>query len=145
VSLVGYIIKIYNDRIIALSEETRAVKHLEKSDAAAKAVSPICGSEVTIELALDGPRIRDIGYAIEACALTRAAVAILVKALPGKTREESLKAGAEMEAMLQGGPPPTGAFSDLSLLSSVRDYPSRHNALLLPFEAVEKAFRTRAS
>lgn len=137
------ILSIYTDRLIALSETTRAPLHLPAPDIKAKAVSPVCGSEVTIELSLDGDKIKSIGYEIEACALTRACVAVLVKALPGKTRAEAEAAGQEMERMLQGGPAPAGDFSDLEILSPVRDYPSRHNALLLPFAAVEKAFRLR--
>lgn len=142
-SLDGDIIAIYNDEIIALSEKTREAKHLAHPDLSARAVSPICGSEVTVELKIDSGTITDIGYEVEACALTRAAVAVLAEAVPGKTRAEVAAAGAEMRAMLEsGGARPSGAFSRLSLLAPVKDYPSRHNALLLPFEAVEKAFKS---
>jgi NifU-like protein involved in Fe-S cluster formation len=50
-----------------------------------------------------------------------------------------------MRAMLkENGPPPGadfagGAFTDLEVLVPVRDHKARHNAVMLPFEAVVKA------
>jgi len=40
-----------------------------------------------------------------------------------------------------GGPPPEGRFSDLSMLAPVKDYPARHASTLLAFEAVVDAVR----
>ena len=56
----GDIISIYNDEIIILSETTRAPKRLVRADIAARAVSPICGSEVEIELELEDGRRKTI-------------------------------------------------------------------------------------
>jgi NifU-like protein involved in Fe-S cluster formation len=141
VSLDPDIISVYTDEIIALSETTRAPRHLPHPVRAAKAVSPVCGSEVTLELDTDGDIITGIGWEIEACALTRAAVAIVAGAAIGRTRAEVAHAGGLMRAMLAGEDVrPAGAFEKLGILAPVRDYPARHNALLLPFEAVEKAF-----
>lgn len=136
------IISIYTDALIALSELTREAKHLAKPDAVAKAVSPICGSEVTIELKLDNGKITDVGYEIEACALTRAVVAVLRQAAMGKTREDVAGAGRAMAALLaEGAKIPAGDWEQLNILAPVKDYPSRHNALLLPFEAAGKALK----
>jgi NifU-like protein involved in Fe-S cluster formation len=132
---------VYSNELIALSEKTRAPRRLENPDLRAKAVSPVCGSEVLIELKIENGKIADIGYDIEACALTRAVVAVLMESAKGRTRAEVLTAAKEMRGMLEGGEEtPSGAFSGLGILSPVRGYPSRHDSLLLPFEAVERAF-----
>lgn len=135
------LLRLYNQELIAISSRVAAPRVLAQADAAARAVSPICGSEVAVELALDGDRVRDFGYNVEACALTRAVVAIMAGAIRGKTRAEVARAGDALRAMLkEGAPPPAGDWQDLRILAPVADYTARHNAILLPFEAVEKAF-----
>ena len=138
------LIRVYNQELIALSAAAAAPHHLAHPDSAAKAVSPICGSEVTVELALDGNKVVDFGYEIEACALTKTVVAVMKKAILGKTRQEIARAGNELRAMLeQGAAPPSGDWADLKILAPVRDYTARHNSILLPFEATDKAFEKR--
>lgn len=139
-SLDDGIIAVYTEELIALSERTRSARRLEGEHVSAKAVSPVCGSEVTVDLALSGDKIKDIGFLVEACALTRAVMAVMTEAAIGKTRDEVAAAGEAMTAMLAGGGLPAGDWARLGMLAPVRDYPARHNAILLPFEAAEKAF-----
>lgn len=137
-------LEIYNRDLIALSSRADRPKILPLPDASARAVSPICGSEVEIFLKLNGDVIEDVGFAVEACALTKAAVAVIAAAAPGKTRKDVSRAGEEMEKMLEGGGEgPSGDFEGLRILLPVRDYKARHNAILLPFEAIEKAFKNK--
>jgi NifU-like protein involved in Fe-S cluster formation len=136
------LLALYNQELIALSSETAAPFLLEHPDAAARAVSPICGSEVEVHLRIEDNRVTAFGYEVEACALTRAVVAVMKKAIIGKNRAEVAKAGAEMEKMLaEENMFPSGDWAALKILAPVQDYKSRHNAILLPFEAVEKAFK----
>ncbi|MDY0009965.1 MAG: hypothetical protein RBS08_09685, partial [Bdellovibrionales bacterium] len=60
-----------------------------------------------------------------------------------KTRADIAAAGQALENMLDGvagGDALPADWAALDLLAPVRDYPARHNAVLLPFEAAEKAF-----
>lgn len=132
---------VYNQSLIALSSKAAEPQRLAAPDISAHAVSPICGSEVTVDLALDGDRITGFGFDVDACALTKAVVAVMAQAIIGKTRADVLAAAAEMKAMLAGKEVlPGGDWADLKLLAPVKDYTARHNSILLPFEAVEKAF-----
>jgi len=138
------LIAFYNAELIALSAEAMMPKNLASPELTAKAVSPICGSEVTVELTADGEIVTAFGYKVEACALTRSVVAVMHKAIIGKSRTEVAAAGAVLEEMLAGKPVlPTGDWARLKILEPVKDYKARHNSILLPFEAVEKAFRSR--
>lgn len=139
------LISFYNAELIALSSQAMLPESLAKPDAAAKAVSPICGSEVAIELNVNGDKVTGFGYDVEACALTRAVVAVMRGAIIGKSRGEIAAAGAALEEMLEGKPVfPAGDWAALRILEPVKDYKARHNSILLPFEAVEKAFKGRA-
>jgi NifU-like protein involved in Fe-S cluster formation len=132
---------LYNRELIALSSQVAAPRCLNSPDVKATAVSAVCGSEVTVELCLKGETIQDFGYAVEACTLTKAVVAVMAKAAPGKDRAEIAAAGKALQAMMAGtAPPPSGEWADLKILTPVIGYKSRHDTIMLPFEAVEKAF-----
>lgn len=138
------LLSIYNAQLIALSGQAALPHVLDEFDIAARAVSPICGSEVYVQLKLDGDRVKDFGFEVEACALTKTVVAVMRNAIIGATRADVARAGAEMEAMLNGDLAfPSGDWAKLQILEPVKDFKARHNAILLPFEAVEKAFSTK--
>lgn len=138
------LLSVYNAELIALSGQAALPHVLDGFDIAARSVSPICGSEVYVQLKLDGDRVKDFGFEVEACALTKTVVAVMRNAIIGKTRDDVAKAGVEMEALLGGaGALPSGDWAKLRILEPVKDYKARHNAILLPFEAVEKAFSTK--
>lgn len=134
------LIALYTPAVIAASEETRTPHRLENPHGTARAVSPICGSIAEIDLILKDGRVAAFGYDVEACALGRYVASVMKRAILGKTREEVRAAGAEVARMLAGGDVPTGDWSDLAALKVVADYPARHNSVLLPFEAAERAF-----
>ncbi len=132
---------VYNQELIRLSSQASMPRHLDDPDSVARAVSPICGSEVTVELKISGSVVTDFGFEVEACALTKTAVAVMADAIRGKSRDDIKQAGDDMRAMLNGdGDGPVGDWADLRILLPVKDYKARHNAMMLPFEAVEKAF-----
>jgi NifU-like protein involved in Fe-S cluster formation len=135
------VMRVYNQELVALSAQAEQPRHLSKPDISAKAVSPICGSEVNVEFTLQGGKVSDFGYEVEACALTRSVIAVMKTAVLGKSRQEIFRAGEELRGMLQGGAAPGGDWAGLKILAPVRDYKARHDSILLPFEAAEKAFR----
>lgn len=140
------LVAVYNAELIKLSGEAALPKRLENSDLTAKAVSPICGSEITVALKMDGNVIKDFGFEVEACALTKAVVAVMQKAIIGATREDVARARRELAAMLEGETViPSGPWTQLAMLEPVKDYKARHDSILLPFEAVEKAFKAKGT
>lgn len=135
--------RFYNKELLSLAAEADFARRLENPDMTAHAVSPICGSVMDVDIKMSGGKVTDFGFEIEACALTKTVVVIMAKAIAGKTRDQIAAAGQEMEKMLSDGNVfPSGDWAALKILAPVKDYPARHDSLLLPFEAVEKAFRS---
>lgn len=133
----------YNQELMALSALAETPRRLERPDAKARAFSPICGSEVEIDLRIKDGKITGFGFEVEACALTRAVLGVMQQAIIGKTGAEVSAAGGSLAQMLEGGTMmPTGDWARLKVLAPVKDYKARHNAILLPFEAVEKALKS---
>ena len=59
----------------------------------------------------------------------------------GKSRADIAAAAQALQLMMDGvSPPPGGAWEELKILAPVVDYKSRHDTVMLPFAAVEKAF-----
>lgn len=130
----------YNRELLALSSRVDLPHRLPDPPLTAHAVSPICGSEVDIDLVVDRGRVTAFGYEVEACALTKAVVAVMAQAIIGKTKEDISQVAGIMARMLDGEDVvPAGDWGRLAILQPVKDYKARHNSIMLPFEAVKKA------
>jgi NifU-like protein involved in Fe-S cluster formation len=139
------LLEVYNEKLIALSGRAATPVYIDAPDLSAKAVSPICGSEVTVQLKVSGDKITAFGFEAEACALARSVIAVMKDAIIGKTRQQVQAAGAALEKLLAGEEPAfDNDWAELLLLTPLKDYKARHNAMMLPFEAVERAFTAAA-
>jgi NifU-like protein involved in Fe-S cluster formation len=108
--------------------------------ASATAHSKLCGSTVTVDLAMEGEIVTDYGQSVKACLLGQSSASVMGREIIGSTAAELREVGAAMRNMLmQGGPPPGGRWGDLAVLEPVRDYKARHPSTLLVFDAVEDA------
>ena len=131
---------IYNQRILELSANIAGAERLGDADGTATAHSKLCGSTVTVDLKIEGDRVRAFGQTVKACLLGQAAASVMGRNIVGTGAQELREVGSAMRRMLkQGGPPPTGRWADLAVLEPVKDYKARHASTLLVFDAVEAA------
>lgn len=131
---------LYSERIIALAASIPPAGHLAAPDATASAHSKLCGSTVTVEIAMDGDRVADYAQTVRACLLGQTSAAVMARNIVGSTDAELREVAETMRRMLkEGGPPPTGRWADLAALEPVREVKARHTSTLLAFEAVVKA------
>ena len=132
--------EIYNTRILELAGAISRTERLDHADARATAHSKLCGSTVTIDLALRDGRVSDYGQSVKACLLGQASASVMAREIVGSTPDELRAVARKMRAMLKdGGPPPAGRWADLATLEPVRTYKARHASTLLVFDAVESA------
>jgi NifU-like protein involved in Fe-S cluster formation len=131
---------IYSQRILELAAAIPRTARLEAPEASATAHSKLCGSTVTVDLAMEGDIVTDYGQSVKACLLGQSSASVMGREIIGSSAAELRAVGAAMRNMLkQGGPPPDGKWGDLAVLEPVRDYKVRHPSTLLVFEAVEDA------
>lgn len=132
--------EIYNTRILELAGAISHTERLDHPDARATAHSKLCGSTVTVDLALRDGRVSGYGQAVKACLLGQASASVMAREIVGSTPDELRAVGQQMRAMLkEDGPPPTGRWADLATLEPVRNYKARQASTLLVFDAVESA------
>jgi NifU-like protein involved in Fe-S cluster formation len=131
---------VYNAKILGFAGNIGRIGRLEHADASATAHSKLCGSTVTVDIAMDGDRISDFGHIVKACALGQASSAIMAENVVGATATELREVRETMRRMLkENGVPPEGRFADLRYLKPVRDYKARHASTMLTFDAVVDA------
>jgi NifU-like protein involved in Fe-S cluster formation len=134
------LIKLYSQRILALAAAIPLTQRLEHPDATVKRRSPLCGSTVTVDVALKEGRIVAFGQDVKACALGQASAAVVGAHILGRTRAEVETARDALRAMLkEGGPVPAAPFDGLEVLLPARDYKNRHASILLALEATAEA------
>jgi NifU-like protein involved in Fe-S cluster formation len=131
---------IYNRKILGFAADIPRLQRLEKPGATAVAHSRLCGSKVTVDVAMEKGVVSDFGHEVKACALGQASSSIMARHVVGSTPEELRAVRDQMYRMLkEEGPAPTGKWADLEALLPVRDFKARHASTLLTFDAVVDA------
>ncbi|MCA3627618.1 MAG: iron-sulfur cluster assembly scaffold protein [Methylobacterium sp.] len=131
---------VYNRRILELAADIPRQGRLAHPDASATAHSRLCGSTVTVDLAMAGDVVTDFAQEVQACALGQASSSIMARNVVGSTARELREMREVVRRMLkENGAPPAGKWEDLRVLEPVRDYKARHASTMLAFDAVVDA------
>jgi NifU-like protein involved in Fe-S cluster formation len=134
------LVKLYSQRILALAADIPHLGRLAAPDASVKKRSPLCGSTVTVDVAVRDGRIADFAQDVKACALGQAAAAVVGAAVIGATRAQVETGRDQLKAMLtEAGPVPDAPFDGLEVLLPAREYKNRHASILLTLEATAEA------
>ena len=136
---------LYNRDILSLAVATAEYLPLPEARYHASLRAPLCGSRILLDLDLDDrDRVTAVGMHVEACALGQASAALLARHAPGRSLEDIRAARAAIAGWFGGG----GDRPDwpgFDLLAPAKDYPARHGAILLPFDAAIAALEERAA
>lgn len=134
------LIKLYSGRILQLAAAIPHLGRLPAPGGTARRRSPLCGSTVTVDVALRDGRVADFAQDVKACALGQASAAVLGGVVIGRSRAELETARDALRAMLkEGGPVPAAPFDGYEVLLAARDYRNRHASILLALEATCEA------
>lgn len=133
---------LYSAKLLKLAANLPHAGRLSDPQGSCEKISKLCGSRVVIDVGLEDGLVSRFAQDVKACALGQASASVLGAHVLGASLSELELARDQFRAMLkQGGQPPEGRFSDLSMLAPVKDYPARHASTLLAFEACVDAVR----
>lgn len=137
--------ELYNTAILRLAANLGGLERLENPHHTVHQVSRVCGSALEIDVQFDeSGAILDYAQTVNACALGQASASLVEKNVRGETADTFGPVARAMRVMLTGeGPAPVGKWAELEMFSDAADYKSRHGSILLPFDAVEEAFKRR--
>jgi NifU-like protein involved in Fe-S cluster formation len=125
---------------LELAADIPNIGRLPHPDASATAHSKLCGSTVTVDLAMKEGKVTDFAHEVSACALGQASSSVMARHVIGSSAQELRDVRTAMRKMLkEDGPPPGGKWSDLKVLEAVHNYHARHASTMLTFDAVVDA------
>lgn len=134
------LIKLYSGRILELAADIPRTGRLDAPQASATRRSPVCGSNVTVDVAVEDGKISNFAQDVRACALGQAAAAVVGANIIGRSRAEVETARDELARMLkEDGPAPEAPFDALEVLIPARSFKNRHSSILLALEATAEA------
>ena len=133
---------LYNAEILRLAASIPHHERLAEPMATAEKRSAICGSRVTVDVALDAAgRVGEVGMLVRACALGQASSSLLAANVIGRTPEEVAAARDALTDWLAGNGE-TPDWPGIDIFTPALDYTARHPSIRLAFEAAAEAAAT---
>jgi len=137
---------LYNTDILRLAAAIPHQRRLTSPQASAEKRSPVCGSQMLIDVVLDANgRISELGQLVSACALGQASASLMGAHAIGRDAAEFRSACAELADYLADRRQDPGDWPGLDVFGAARRHASRHAAILLPFEAAAEAVERAAT
>ncbi len=131
---------LYHARILELARDTTTEGRLDAPSASATINNPLCGDRVTIDVIVEGTTLSMLGHKVRGCALCRASATLIGAHAPGQEAVQLKEIADAMTAMLKSsGPVPEGIWQVVEAFRPVVDHKSRHDCVLLPFQALVEA------
>lgn len=133
---------LYQQAIIDLAKRSREQPRLPKPDRTATIDNPLCGDRITLDLALDGETVVNVGHKTRGCLLCEASACLIVKHAPGEMLD-ALEAKAELlvSSFKDADQDLTELWPGLQTLAPARRYKSRLECVTLPFQGLLRAMR----
>lgn len=139
---------LYREVILDHYRNPRNQGHLDAPDAKAQGVNPLCGDEVTLELAFDGDQVASVALQSQGCSISQSSASMMSEAIKGKSRAEIDQLAARFRGLmsLEGGEDPGvdpehpgSALGDMEALQGVRQYPVRIKCASLAWNVLAEA------
>ena len=131
---------IYTRDILRLASSIPHLGRLEHPQASVEKSSPVCGSRVAVDIALDGEgRVAALGQQVRACALGQASAALMGAHAVGRTGADLEAARDALADYLAGRRDRPGDWPGLDIFAEARRLPARHASILLAFDAAAEA------
>lgn len=136
---------VYQRELLRLAANATGAGRLDHPDVSIAHDNALCGDRCTVDVRFtsDG-LIGELRHDVRACILVQASASILGEHSTGKAEADFTGLEAAIRVMLQAnGPSPEPPFADYEIFRPAAQYRNRHNCVLLPVEAVLKAFAER--
>jgi NifU-like protein involved in Fe-S cluster formation len=132
--------QLYHQAILDLAKQAGRTARLEGAVASVTVDNPLCGDRVTVDLDLADGRVRAVGHKVRGCLLCQAAAAAIAARAPGETPAALRGVAAKLDLAIRRNPAATeGLWPELGAFAPVHAHKSRHDCVLLPFEALTEA------
>lgn len=133
---------LYQQELLRHASDASTAGEIEEPDCTATIDNPLCGDRIKVDLRVEDGKVTQYAHDTKACVLCQASAAMIGHMIVGEDAEAFEKGEAAMTALLaQEAPEPAPPFEEFKIFSSVAAHQSRHQCVLLPFEAVREALK----
>jgi nitrogen fixation NifU-like protein len=134
---------IYQDIILDHYRRPRGKGTLDAPDLSAERRNPLCGDEITLQLALDGDTVREARFTGQGCSISQASASMLTQAVRGKTRAEAEALVRRFVALAHGDAEAAAdpAMKEMRALHGVARFPARIRCATLAWGALDDALK----
>ena len=134
--------ELYREIIIDHYRNPRHRGHLTAPSASHEGLNPLCGDEVTVEVAVDGGDLDEIAYSGSGCSISQSSASMMTEAVVGKSVAEARRLIDDFTAMMRGDESiDPDALGDLEALSGVRKFPVRIKCATLSWHTLAEALK----
>lgn len=130
---------LYHQAILDHAKAAVGAGRIDGATSEATVDNPLCGDRVTVSLSLDGDIVTAIGHQVRGCVLCQASASVLAQYGVGLSADDIRQAAEAFDAMIRDDGPVPEAWPDLATFEPVRAAHSRHECVLLPFQAAARA------
>ena len=134
---------LYQKEILRLAAEASGSGELPDATTSITVKNPMCGDQIKLDVRMEDGRVSAIAHETRACVLCQASASLVTGLIPGETEETVRTGRASVEAMLGGQTPSPLAdthWAPYSVFTPVIEHHNRHRCVLLPFDALLRAF-----
>jgi len=135
---------LYQEMILDHYRRPRNKGTLEKPDASVEMKNPLCGDEITLQVAFDGDSVCDLRFSGRGCSISQASASMMTQLVKGKSPEEIEAIRTQFrDLMLGNASADESQLGPLRALSGVARFPARVKCALLAWNALERALAER--
>lgn len=135
---------LYQEVIVDHSRRPRNFNKMLTADRTAEGFNPLCGDRLTLYLQIANGVIHDVCFEGSGCAISTASASLMTEQLKGKTEEEAEALFRDFHHLLtqeSGTGLEEARLGKLSVLSGVREYPSRVKCATLAWHTLQAALK----
>jgi nitrogen fixation protein NifU and related proteins len=131
---------LYQEVILDHNRRPHNFRVIDNASAKQEGYNPLCGDRLTLYLTLEGDVIKDAAFQGQGCAISKASASLMTDAIKGKTVAEARDLFEHFHAMITSDiDTQTEDLGKLSVLSGVRDYPTRIKCASLAWHTMKAA------
>jgi nitrogen fixation NifU-like protein len=131
---------LYQEVILDHNRRPRNFRAMDNATRRQEGYNPLCGDRLTVYVALEDDRISDVSFQGSGCAISKASASLMTEALKGKTVEEARTLFDRFHEMVtSSAEQPAADLGKLSVLSGVREFPTRIKCASLAWHALKAA------
>jgi nitrogen fixation NifU-like protein len=131
---------LYQEVILDHNRRPRNFRTIDRASRQQEGYNPLCGDRLTVFVTLEGDRIADVAFQGSGCAISKASASLMTESLKGKTVAEARALFEKFHAMVTSSPDTEAEdLGKLSVLSGVREYPTRIKCASLAWHTLKAA------